>query len=135
MICPVDRTAMLALEWEEIEVDYCAACGGLWLDAGELELLLGADAEAYGLGRFDPATGLSEKPRRCPICRARMTKHRPPGVDTVVFDACPHGHGLWLDRGELDAFTRTAAADAPAGEVARFLAAMFDGAPQGKEQP
>ena len=32
---------MIALELAEVEVDYCTACGGIWLDAGELELLLG----------------------------------------------------------------------------------------------
>ena len=26
---------MMVLEYASVEVDYCPACGGLWLDAGE----------------------------------------------------------------------------------------------------
>ena len=31
---------MLVLELQQIEIDYCQECEGIWLDAGELELLL-----------------------------------------------------------------------------------------------
>ena len=40
MQCPVCDRPMISLELHEIEVDHCVACGGVWLDAGELELLL-----------------------------------------------------------------------------------------------
>ena len=32
---------MIVLELESVEIDYCLSCSGIWLDAGELELLLG----------------------------------------------------------------------------------------------
>jgi Zn-finger nucleic acid-binding protein len=35
--CPRDGKPMRALEHKGVEVDLCAACGSLWLDAGELE--------------------------------------------------------------------------------------------------
>ena len=35
--CPRDGKTMRALEHKGVEVDLCAACGSLWLDAGELE--------------------------------------------------------------------------------------------------
>ncbi len=41
MDCPVCKNAMITLELQEVEIDYCIDCGGIWLDAGELELLLG----------------------------------------------------------------------------------------------
>ena len=31
---------MITLELEDVEIDHCLDCGGIWLDAGELELLL-----------------------------------------------------------------------------------------------
>ena len=40
MDCPVCKNAMIVLELDEVEVDYCADCRGVWLDSGELELLL-----------------------------------------------------------------------------------------------
>jgi len=39
MICPVCRQSMLDIEYNNIELDYCEKCKGVWFDAGELELL------------------------------------------------------------------------------------------------
>ena len=41
MICPACRSAMVIVEYDDIELDYCTACKGVWFDAGELELDLG----------------------------------------------------------------------------------------------
>ena len=40
MQCPVCKRPMISLELNEVEVDHCVACGGVWLDSGEMELLL-----------------------------------------------------------------------------------------------
>ena len=40
MNCPVCKEPMLVLELDKIEIDHCINCGGIWLDNGELELLL-----------------------------------------------------------------------------------------------
>jgi len=31
---------MFVIEYNEIELDYCNQCGGVWFDQGELELML-----------------------------------------------------------------------------------------------
>jgi len=31
---------MMVLELNEVEVDFCSRCGGVWLDSGELEAVL-----------------------------------------------------------------------------------------------
>ena len=49
MDCPVCKNAMIVLELDEVEVDYCTECEGIWLDAGELELLLGDAARSEAL--------------------------------------------------------------------------------------
>ena len=41
MDCPVCKNAMITCELYEVEIDYCLQCSGIWLDAGELEMLLG----------------------------------------------------------------------------------------------
>ena len=40
MDCPVCKDAMIVMELNEVEIDHCLSCSGIWLDAGELELLL-----------------------------------------------------------------------------------------------
>ncbi len=126
MDCPVDKDPMVGLEYDDIEIDFCMTCRGLWLDAGELELLFG-DAETCRafLSAGGPATAIQEKTRRCPRCDAKMDKWTTSGDDPVVYDHCPEGDGLWLDAGELRAILRSGGSDDAAARVARFLRGMF----------
>ena len=39
MFCPVCKTAMIDVEYEQIELDYCVKCRGVWFDSNELELM------------------------------------------------------------------------------------------------
>ncbi len=109
MDCPVCKNAMITLELREVEIDYCIDCGGIWLDAGELELLLGEPEKAKQLlDSFKIDSGSTEKPRKCPICRKKMQKvivgsSKP----TLLIDRCRRADGLWFDKGELhDIFER-----------------------------
>ena len=54
MDCPVCKNAMITLELSDVEVDHCVNCGGIWLDAGELELLLQQAQAAAQLIRLFP---------------------------------------------------------------------------------
>lgn len=110
MDCPVCKdSAMITLELSEVEIDYCTVCSGIWLDAGELELLLGEPDKAHKLlGSFKVDFNTTEKIRRCPICDKKMQKvivgsSKP----TLLIDKCSKGDGLWFDKGELqDIFDR-----------------------------
>ncbi len=109
MDCPACENAMITLELEEVEIDYCTDCGGIWLDAGELETLLGEPEKAGELlHSFKADLKYTEKPCKCPICHKKMQKivvgqSRP----TLLIDKCPRGDGLWFDKGELrDIFDR-----------------------------
>lgn len=48
--CPRCETDLAERELEEVRVDICPNCGGMWLDAGELDLI--RDARRSGLSRF-----------------------------------------------------------------------------------
>ena len=49
MDCPTCHNAMITLELADVEIDHCTSCGGIWLDSGELELLLDDPAQAKRL--------------------------------------------------------------------------------------
>ncbi len=109
MDCPACKNAMITLELEDVEIDYCTDCGGIWLDAGELELLVGKAQEAKQLlDSFKVDTHAGEKPRKCPICLKKMQKIIVgPSTPVLLIDKCPRGDGLWFDKGELqDIFNR-----------------------------
>ena len=126
MVCPVCDKEMLVLEFELVEVDHCAECGGVWLDSGELALIgrragaLHGDLLAAlesGQGEPDPA----RRRRRCPVCRKRLLRARTAGARKIQVEKCPRGDGLWFEAGSLPAVIQAAGADS--GNVfARFLA-------------
>ena len=102
MNCPVCKKPLVVLELEQIEVDYCTSCSGVWLDAGELELLLETDEDRSRLvNLFKEAGEIKEKSHDCPICRKEMKKFEIGEKGKVVVDKCRKNHGIWFDKVEL----------------------------------
>ena len=50
--CPLGHGALAEVRHEEVVIDRCDTCGGVWLDAGELELLTKHTAEGGWFSRF-----------------------------------------------------------------------------------
>jgi hypothetical protein len=126
MNCPICKQAMLVLESEQVEIDYCASCGGIWLDAGELELLLENAVEAHLLLQSFTSAHTRQEKRKCPICRRKMEKiiagHQT--QQAVLLDRCRNNHGLWLDRGELQQLMEKGNFDKE-GKVQHLLGELF----------
>jgi len=117
---------MLILEYSRIEIDFCHLCGGVWLDEGELELLLQPEN-----GTSKPVAGLiadlkkADSPpngRKCPVCRKKMRPVELSIEPAVEIDKCPHNHGLWFDKGELE---QIMSAQGASGKLSEFLASVF----------
>ena len=87
-----------------MEVDLCPACGGLWLDQGEMEKLSSADRGTVdGLRRVltgGEQAGLSDATAICPACSGKLVEVR---LGKVLIDYCRQCRGVFLDKGELDA--------------------------------
>ncbi len=117
---------MITLELQEVEIDYCTDCGGIWLDAGELEELLDqADKAAQLLASFKTEPACTEKQRNCPICDKKMQKiivgkSQP----ALLIDKCAKGDGLWFDSGELHNIFDRAKLDEN-NQIRDLLADMF----------
>lgn len=103
MNCPICEEPMVVLELHQIEVDHCLTCKGVWLDTGELELLLeGAFNRDRLLETFDKDPKTTEKKIRCPICSKKMTKMLCGEFSKICIDSCPNNDGVWFDKGELN---------------------------------
>jgi len=102
--CPVCKNEpTIVLELNEIEIDYCLSCNGIWLDTGELELLLEDNTETkIFLNSFTLDNKTKEKKLRCPICNKKMDKVQVVGGKEIRIDKCKYNHGLWFDSGELE---------------------------------
>lgn len=131
MKCPACKETLLTLEYAQIELDYCASCLGIWLDAGELEVLLGGRELLCGfMTAGNPAQGEGEVVRLCPICETRMQKAVTGGGRPVVYDRCSRGHGLWFDQGELLSVMEQGLPHAGSASVVRWLREIFSPSPE-----
>lgn len=132
--CPRDREPLSTQEYEGgIEVDRCAACGGTWLDHGELEAIqknaendyreqLAALPNDVG-GSIRVAEQLEQGPIACPKCASEMDTREYAYCSQIVVDTCPNGCGIWLDDGEIQAlelFFERAQAEAPQAIPLRY---------------
>jgi hypothetical protein len=123
MNCPVCKSPMIILELNEIEIDYCSSCSGVWLDSGELELLIDNESEKEKLiSSFNIDKDYPEKSYKCPICRKKMQKVHVGKNNEVLIDKCPANDGLWFDGGELKDVIKLASGD---NEVVRIIREMF----------
>ena len=118
---------MIVLELDEVELDYCPECGGIWLDANELELLLGdSELVTQVLTSFSPSEQRGGKTPKCPLCRKKMERIRAGSDATApLIDRCPRDEGLWFDHGELEAVIRQGTLGGE-HKIATLLADIFN---------
>jgi Zn-finger nucleic acid-binding protein len=130
---------MVAVEYHDIELDYCNSCKGVWFDSGELELLLKShsleEPEAFFDGILNSQEAASsEKKRNCLFCGRKMKKTALGGQPGILIDMCRDKHGLWFDGGEVAQLIRRLAGERPSKrdskeQIISFLEEVF-GAPQ-----
>ncbi len=103
MQCPKCTGNMEPVMFQNIEVDRCVACKGLWFDAFEkdqLEKLEGAEQLDIG----DAALGreLNKKERYlCPKCSGVMSQMVDPKQSHIWFEQCSSCSGTFFDAGEF----------------------------------
>jgi Zn-finger nucleic acid-binding protein len=105
LLCP--KCKNVKLEEEKISgilIHKCKTCCGIWLNKGELNALVHpteGDLE-YCSREHIAEDRISEY--LCPSCKnIKMKKVNFITYSDIMIDYCEKCHGLWLDRGELDA--------------------------------
>jgi Zn-finger nucleic acid-binding protein len=63
MLCPVDRTPLVMSERQNIEIDYCPTCRGVWLDRGELDKIIERSAATSAPARAADPPQHGQAPR------------------------------------------------------------------------
>jgi Zn-finger nucleic acid-binding protein len=103
MRCPKCRADMEQVMIDNIEVDRCFSCHGLWFDDGELSKLRTREAAA-ALDIGDIKTGKKQNQvdnYRCPRCAGPMHRMVDPGQPHIWFEQCGSCRGSFFDAGEL----------------------------------
>ncbi len=104
--CPACARPLQPVQDEGVHLDRCLVCGGIWLEPGVTERLLGRSPLPSHLARppartVDAVT-IDVGRRECPRCDGLLDMI---AVEGVAMEACPRCRGLWADRfklGELE---------------------------------
>jgi Zn-finger nucleic acid-binding protein len=106
MNCPKCGAVMKVVNWNDVEVDRCTDCHGLWFDLLEhedLKKMPGAEALDDG----DASIGKRHDANRkidCPKCGVPMIAMTDPEQRHIRFEACMTCSGVFFDAGEFRDF-------------------------------
>ena len=109
MICPRCAIEMRKVMVNNVELDTCNNCEGVWFDKDELRQILDMGQSAVvssGISNtmdseieLEESAGLSDMP--CPRCRQGLIRYHYQGYSGILLDGCDNQCGIWLDDGEL----------------------------------
>lgn len=137
MKCPNDGTPLVHETYEnEVMIDKCPDCNGVWLNHGELKKIqenlsndyseqlskISAVAQAYEFAKQK-----AKPARKCPVCSVEMFQEEYAYCSQILIERCPECLGVWLDAGELQALEMFFEQQAEVGAGARlgFWASLF----------
>ena len=99
--CETDSLKEFAVQG--VRVDRCASCSGTWFDARELSQLLAEDSQhVSSLRRGTARDEAGGKKGMCPRDAVDLLRVFSAIDRSVILDACPECHGIWLDGGEFE---------------------------------
>ena len=110
-LCPHCLKPLQAIQLqldEQLFIERCTDCFGLFFDLGELDILLNHSVrhvESINLAHLDNINADRYRKKqvvkyiKCPVCREFMSRTNFAQKSGVIVDSCRF-HGLWLDSGE-----------------------------------
>mgnify|MGYP000956420348 CR=1 FL=1 len=108
MKCPACHRQLTELKVGPVILDACQqGCGGIWLDAQELDRINQTiPAVAPLFAEVERAVGIQvdeKRVRQCVRCSGAKLERKLFSLGTgVIMDCCPKCSGIWLDYGELE---------------------------------
>ena len=106
--CPRCQGSLSTTSMGIVEIEICSGCGGMWLDANELEIVV-EKAQSMLSHKELPAVkdveASTEKDidMKCPKCIDTSLRAFIYAFDSgIELDKCPLCKGLWLDKSELE---------------------------------
>jgi Zn-finger nucleic acid-binding protein len=127
MKCPVDGSELETCTLQSVAIEECAQCQGLWFEHGELrkvkdEMVPDAIWLDFDLWSDQAAFDVGWSERKCPECGKKMAiiSYGETGENV---DYCVDEHGVWLDKGELEAIVKALEVEINTKGVSEYAAA------------
>ena len=103
MQCPKCAHEMEKVDFEDLAVDRCTLCKGIWFDSLEQDTLKEAEGSEE-IDSGDPEVGkLFDKEDKidCPICNVQMIRMVDPAQTHIHYESCSVCYGAFFDAGEF----------------------------------
>lgn len=94
MDCPRCNVEMESLEGEDVSLQRCPECGGIFIDAADINRVLVHNTVPV-LDRLGGKANLEEVAAMCPDCGVDMTVVE--GGDDRRYETCESCGGIWLE--------------------------------------
>ena len=106
--CPKCSAHLKPVLYQEVEIDRCLHCGGIWFDSLEAKTLKQMKgSEKLDSGNSDGAQfDKVSREINCPRCDTAMMRMLDLDRYSIWYEKCSRCHGVWLDAGEFKKFKR-----------------------------
>lgn len=103
MQCPKCKSTMEVVVYNNVEIDRCTVCKGMWFDAGESELLRKRKiAKAIDIGDESKGEHTNAIDRYvCPRCSGGMVRMVDAKQPHIWYEKCSSCGGSFFDAGEF----------------------------------
>jgi Zn-finger nucleic acid-binding protein len=104
MKCPKCGGDLQPVVQDNIEVDRCAQCGGMWFDRMEADRLRKVKGSATAIDTGDARLGaeLNQQGKiECPRCHTQMIRMVDLEQPHIWYESCSVCYGKWFDAGEF----------------------------------
>jgi uncharacterized protein len=112
MQCPACHQPLKGIDYEGVHIETCPACGGDWLDAGELGSIVQArrmkfnEEECLAIAKASKIAHVHLKDLNrhlvCPECGGQTHPISYGDASGIIIDKCGQCGGVWLERGEIE---------------------------------
>ncbi|HUU02499.1 MAG TPA: zf-TFIIB domain-containing protein [Myxococcota bacterium] len=112
MKCPRCNIDMSQEPYEGVDVDRCPSCKGFWVPGYRLAQIIDIREKTFAIEEIANYSKLHKADHgllnqanssiKCPECGSLMTQSHYNYAAEVLIDRCPQGHGVWLDKGEIE---------------------------------
>jgi len=113
MDCPKCNANMEKVPFQNIVVDRCTACQGIWFDMLEHEQLAKMKG-SENIDSGDPKVGKNRNDIdhiKCPVCHTDMIRMVDAKQHHIWYEACTVCHGVYFDAGEFTDYKNTSLLD------------------------
>jgi Zn-finger nucleic acid-binding protein len=111
MKCPRCPGSLETINYENVTVELCGSCSGVWIGADRLRDVLASKEKNFSGNEIEKTLKESragvpkaelEKQLPCPVCFENLKALNYNYRSGVIINLCSEGHGIWFDSGELE---------------------------------